>query len=90
MEGMRRALLTRQRVMRLECQLPKGKDRASCSSMKTTYGGLFKRYNSFGWAGSQLRQAGSLIFMWHVGSSSLTRGQTQVPCIGSMKPSPLD
>ena len=26
MEGMRRGLLTRQRVMRLECQLPKGKE----------------------------------------------------------------
>lgn len=65
--GMRRGLLTRQRVMRLECQLPKGKDRASCNSMKTTYRS-FKRYDLFGWAGSQLRQAGSLIFMWHVNS----------------------
>ena len=42
MEGTRRGLLTRQRVMRLECQLPKGKDRASCSSMKTTYGVFLK------------------------------------------------
>ena len=42
MEGMRRGLLTRQRVMRLECQLPKGKDRASCSSMQTTYGVFLK------------------------------------------------
>lgn len=29
MEGMRRRLLTRQRVMRLECQLPKGKELAA-------------------------------------------------------------
>ena len=47
----------------------------------------------FGCASSCLQQAGSLIFvavceifgLQHVGSSSLTRNQTQGPCIGSME-----
>ena len=29
-------------------------------------------------------------FSWHVGSKSLTRDQTQAPCIGSMGSEPLD
>ena len=53
MEGMRR-LLTRQRVMRPECQLPKGKDRVSCTSLRTTHGLFLKDTSLFGWAGPQL------------------------------------
>ena len=53
MEGMRRSL-TRQRVMRPECQLPKGKDKASCGSMRTTHGLFLKDTSLFGWAGPQL------------------------------------
>jgi len=45
---------------------------------------LFKKYlfvYLFGYAGSYLQQGNSLF--WLVGSSSLTRGQTQAPFIGS-------
>ena len=95
MEGMRR-LLTRQRVMRPECQLPKGKDRASCTSLNPR--ALFERHFFIwlGWASAGGRQ-GLRPSLWRVnswlrwvGSSSLTRGQTQTACIGSMEPSPLD
>ena len=30
------------------------------------------------------------LYLWHVGSGSLTRDRTQAPCIGSMEFKPLD